>query len=247
MTADCVEPHAAFEVLVPGEPLCRCLNALVTEHLDLADTLAHRYARSGESGEDLVQVARLGLVLAARRYDPTLGVPFAGFAVPTVRGELRRYLRDHTWGVRPPRQLQELRPQVAQTVERLSQAWRRTPTVAELAREMQLPASLVSEILALDSAYRPDSLDVGPAGVGAPAEVLEAPSSRLDEVEGRITLEPSLAALPESNQKVLRLRYIDEWSQRRIAAAVGVSQMQVSRLLRRSLDLVREGLVSSQN
>jgi len=219
----------------------------VTEHLDLADTLAYRYSRPGESGEDLVQVARLGLVLAARRFDPTLGVPFAGFAVPTVRGELRRHLRDHAWGVRPPRQLQELRPQVARTAERLTQTWARNPTPVELAQEMQLPASMVSEVIALDSAYRPDSLDAGPSGAGAPAEVLEAPTSRLDEVEGRISLEPSLAALPESNRKVLRLRYTDEWSQRRIATAVGVSQMQVSRLLRRSLDLVREGLVSSQN
>jgi len=247
LTVDCATPHAVAEGFAPAESLCRCRNALVSENLDLADTLAYRYAGSGESAEDLVQVARLGLVLAARRFDPGLGVPFAGFAVPTIRGELRRHLRDHVWGVRPPRRLQELRPQIVQTAERLTQAWSRTPSPSEVAEEMELPTSLVAEIIALDSAYRPDSLDVGPAGLGAPAEVLEAPTSRLDEVEGRISLEPSLAALPESNRTVLRLRYTDEWSQRQIAAAVGVSQMQVSRLLRRSLDMVREGLLTSQN
>jgi len=221
---------------------------LVVDHLDLADTLAGRYAGGGEAEEDLLQVARLGLVLAARRYDPELGVPFAGFAVPTIRGELRRHLRDHTWGVRPPRRLQELRPQIAQTAERLTQTWSRTPTASELADEMGLPLSLVTETMALGSAYRPDSLDAARMSAGEPAEVLEAPSSRLDEVEGRISLEPSLAALPEPNRRLLRLRYTEELSQRRIAAAVGVSQMQVSRLLRRSLDLMRQGLVSaSQN
>ncbi|MGB7448267.1 MAG: sigma-70 family RNA polymerase sigma factor [Ornithinimicrobium sp.] len=224
-----------------------CPNTLVAEHLRLADNLAHRFACSGEPREDLVQVARLGLVLAARRFDPSTGVPFPAFATPTIRGELRRHLRDHAWGVRPPRKLQELRPQVVQTAEQLAQRWSRTPTTAELAREMQLPTTVVAEVLALDSAYRPDSLDVTGPGSGAPAEVLQAPSTRLDEVEGRVDLEPSLAALPESSRRVLRLRYTDEWSQQRIAAAVGVSQMQISRLLRQSLNLVRQGLVPSHN
>jgi RNA polymerase sigma-B factor len=247
LTVDCAPPHPTEEPAGPAAGSVRCPDELVADHLAMADSLAARYTCSGEPREDLVQVARLGLVLAARRFDSGVGVPFPAFATPTIRGELRRHLRDHAWGVRPPRRLQELRPLVVETAEELSQRWSRTPSTAELAGEMQLSATLVAEVLALDSAYRPDSLDGARPGAGAPAEVLRAPSTRLDEVEGRLDLEPSLAALPVSNRTVLRLRYTDEWSQQRIAAAVGVSQMQISRLLRQSLEMVRQGLVPSQN
>lgn len=218
---------------------CVCPTCLVSSHLSLADASARRFRGRGESLEDLVQVARLGLVLAAERYDASTGTPFAGFALPTIVGELRRHLRDQVWGVRPPRNLQELRPQVLAAREALTQQLRRAPRVDEIAAELALPASVITEALSLATAYRPDSLDIGPDGRGGPAEVLVAPRTRMDEVEGRLTLAPVLAELPESNRRVLRLHYIADLSQRSIAEEVGVSQMQVSRILRQSLKRMR--------
>lgn len=224
---------------VPVEGTCACLSCLVGSHLDVADASAWRFRGRGESLEDLVQVARLGLVLAAERYDPATGTPFVGFALPTIEGELRRHLRDQVWGVRPPRSLQELRPQVVVAREGLTQRLQRVPRVEEIAVELSLPTAVVAEAMSLETAYRPDSLDDAGAGGSGPAEVLIAPRTRMDELEGRLTLEPGFAELPESSRRVLRLHFLADLSQRSIAAEVGVSQMQVSRILRQSLKRMR--------
>lgn len=222
---------------------CLCPGCLVAAHLDLADTLAVRFRGKGEPYDDLVQVARLGLVLAARRFKPEAGISFGGFAVPTILGELRRHMRDHVWMVRPPRSLQELRSVAVAASEQLTQDLQRAAAVDEVAESLCLPTDRVAEAMALESAFRPDSLD-SPNTWGEAAEVLQAPQTRLEEVEGRISLAPSLDSLPTPNRQVLRLRYVGELSQRRIADVVGVSQMQVSRLLRESHDIVRRSLVS---
>ncbi|MGB5953305.1 MAG: sigma-70 family RNA polymerase sigma factor [Ornithinimicrobium sp.] len=221
---------------------CLCPACLVRKHLDVADVSARRFQGRGESLEDLIQVARLGLVLAAERFDPSAGTPFVGFAAPTIVGELRRHLRDQVWGVRPPRSLQELRPEVIAVRERLTQQLCRAPRVEEIAAELALPVATVAEALSLDTAYRPDSLDSRLPGEGGPAEVLVAPRTRMDELEGRLTLARSLAELPEPNRRVLRLHYLADLSQRSIAEEVGVSQMQVSRILRQSLDRMRRSM-----
>ncbi|CAN5576419.1 RNA polymerase sigma factor SigF [soil metagenome] len=231
---DCIAPSGD----TPSQG-CVCPPCLMSAHLELADVSARRFRGRGEPLEDLIQVARLGLVLASGRYDAATGTPFAGFALPTIVGELRRHLRDQVWGVRPPRSLQELRPQAVAARESLTQRLHRVPRVDEVAAELSLPTALVAEALSLATAYRPDSLDHEPEEVDGPAEVLVAPRTRLDEVEGRLILEPCFAALPESDQRVLRLHYVADLSQRRIAAEVGVSQMQVSRILKQSLDRMR--------
>lgn len=224
---------------------CLCPACLVSAHLGVADASALRFRGRGESLDDLVQVARLGLVLAAGRYDPSTGTPFVGFALPTIVGELRRHLRDQVWGVRPPRSLQELRPQALAAWESLTQQLQRAPRVDEVAAELSLPAGVVAEAMSLATAYRPDSLDSARDGESGPAEILIAPHTRMDELEGRLTLEPGLAELPESNRRVLRLHYIDDLSQRSIAAEVGVSQMQVSRILRQSLKQMRRTMCAN--
>lgn len=220
----------------PDQPPCWA--AVMADHLGLADRLAARFRGRGESMEDLVQVARLGLVLAAQRYDPSTSVPFAGYAVPTVLGELRRHFRDHLWVVRPPRRLQELRPRVMQAQDRLTQTLGRIPTVAEVAAHVEEPVPDVLEVLTLGSAYAPSQLE-GEPGV---AETLVAPEYRLTEVEDRLLLRPVLSSLPDSHRAVLRLHYFEGQSQREIAGVIGVSQMQVSRILRQSLDQARRAV-----
>lgn len=226
------------------QPLCP-LEARVLDHLDLADSLARRFRGRGEPLEDLVQVARLGLVLAAQRYDESCGVPFVGYAVPTVLGELRRHFRDQVWVVRPPRRLQELRPRVVAGHERLSHRLGRSPTATEMATDLGVPEADVIETLCLGSAYAPVSLEAGHDDrVGAPAESLVAPDARLEDVDTRLSLRPVLSGLPERSRTVLRLHYFEEQSQQQVAGHVGVSQMQVSRLLRSTLLRVREALTA---
>jgi len=220
------------------------VESLILDHLDLADNLAQRFRGRGEEIEDLVQVARLGLVVASRRYDPSTGVPFVGYAVPTVLGELRRHFRDFVWVVRPPRRLQELRPLVVTAHEGLSHSLGRSPTTAEMATDIDAPEGDVIEALCLGTAYTPVSLETSdPEHVGVVAETLVAPDVRLEEVDTRLTLRPVLARLPDRSRDVLRLHYFEEQSQQQVAGHIGVSQMQVSRILRSTLGQIREALV----
>lgn len=222
------------------------LEARVLDHLDLADSLAQRFRGRGEPLDDLVQVARLGLVLASQRYDQSSGVPFVGYAVPTVLGELRRHFRDHVWVVKPPRRLQELRPRVIAAHERLSHQLGRSPTATEMATDLGVPEADVIETLCLSSAYAPVSLEAGHDDrVGPPAETLVVPDVRLEEVDTRLSLRPVLSGLPDRSRTVLRLHYFEEQSQQLVAGQIGVSQMQISRILRSALSQVREALAAS--
>ncbi len=235
--------HRASHNSAPGDVTCTCVACLIADHLTLADSLALRFRRCGEPPEDLTQVARLGLVLAAHRYEPSKGTPFGGYAAPTILGELKRYMRDHAWTVRPPRTLQDLRPQCMATVEVLTQQFQRQPLVSEIAEAMELAPELVNEVVQLDSAYQPDSLDQPLQDADVPALALLATQKRLEHVEARMAVGPSLSALPEADRDVLRLHFKENLSQREIAAMLGVSQMQVSRIIRRTLAVMRRDIV----
>ncbi|MFD7699264.1 sigma-70 family RNA polymerase sigma factor [Streptomyces caelestis] len=217
--------------------------------LPMARRVTRRFGRHGEEFEDLVQVASLGLIKAVDGYDPARGHAFLAYALPKVTGELRRHLRDRTTTVRLPRPLQEASGRIFQAVEELEQrSGGRSPTSAQIAEHTGLGQDRVLSTLRAVHACRPRSLDE-PAGHGQ-----EGPLARLvgaeDPALGRVVDTVSLAALvkrlPERDRRVLYLRFYRERTQQQIADAVGVSQMQVSRILRRCLDRLREALLAGE-
>jgi RNA polymerase sigma-B factor len=223
-----------------GDPRAR--TELIERFLPLARSLARRYERSGEPLEDLVQVASLGLVKAIDGYDGERGVAFSSYAVPTIVGELKRYFRDRTWTVRPPRDLQELTLRVDRAAENLSAKLDRAPTVAELAAAIGATDEEVLEALQARGAHRGLSLQA-PAGGHESNMVLQdmlgASDDGFAQAETRILLDGLLAALPGRSREVLRLRFEQDLTQAEIGALLGVSQMQISRIIRQAIEQVR--------
>ena len=214
------------------------IDTLVTEHLGLADRIARRLTPAGQTREDFVQVARLGLVEAARRFEPGRGVPFSAYASTVITGHLKHHLRDRCWSVRPPRRLQDLWLQATATRDRLSQGLGRAPTVAELAAALEVSESSLVEALGAQQAWSADSFErltdaQGPAWEPAVAE------AGFERVDDRSWLRPALKQLPERLQLIVEMRFVHELTQSQIAERVGVSQMHVSRLLAQALAQLR--------
>ncbi len=221
----------------------RLRNALVAEHLSIAQALARRFANRGEPLDDLEQVATLGLVKAVERFDPAHGVPFAGYAVPTISGELRRHFRDATWALKVSRRAKDLHVRVPAAVERLHAELGRPPTPDELAQELGSSVDEVLDALDAERAYRTASIDT-PEGASAAGHALHraGPGGGLDP-EDRLLLRELLDGLPERERTIVGLRFFEDLSQSEIAERMGMSQVHVSRLLRRSLrDLQDRGL-----
>jgi RNA polymerase sigma-B factor len=214
------------------------IDALVRGHLALADRLALRYAGRGQPYEDLQQVAYLGLVTAARRFDPDRGVRFVTFAQATVVGELKKYFRDFAWQLRVARPVQELYLAVRTASEELTQLTGRSPTPAELADRVGATEEAVVESLEAGAALHVDSLDLPARDDDAPRE-MPCDEDGFRVVDERSWLVPALGLLPEREREILRLRFFDGLPQSAIAARIGVSQMHVSRLLTRALALLR--------
>ncbi len=221
----------------PQRPVLR--QRLVEAQLPLVHHLAQRFRGRGEPYDDLVQVGTIGLLNAVDRFDPERG-SFTGFAVPTILGEIRRHFRDRGWAMRVPRRLQELGRQVSEAREVLTQKLGRSPTVQEIAQHLDADPDLVLEALDTASVYATVPLPSTPEeGEMAPLGFID---SGLELVEHRATLRPLLARLPARERTILALRFVRGMSQSQIAAEVGVSQMHVSRLITRSLAVLREGL-----
>lgn len=218
-------------------------DALVLEHLDLARAVARRFSRRGTSrDEDLVQVAYVGLVKASRRFDPVRGHEFAAFAVPTITGEIKRHLRDSGWFVRPPRRVQELRARISEAGPRLAQAFGREPTASELVDDLGEPIAEVREALACGDHMQPTSLD-GPIGSDRDTTVgqmLPAQGDELDRAESAAVVSAALTALTPRDRRVVELRFFEDRTQSDIAGELGVTQMQVSRILARTLAAMRD-------
>ena len=226
----------------------RAREELIERYLPLARRLARRYQRTEEPIDDLVQVASLGLLKAVDRYDARRETAFSSFAVPTILGELRRHFRDRTWSVRVPRELQELALRVDKAAAALAAESSRAPTVAEIAAVVNVSEEQVLDAMQAASAYRAGSLDAprGGAGEEASGETV-ADSIGVDEggfarAEERATLEPMLAHITERERLVLRLRFGEDLTQAEIGERIGISQMQVSRLIRQAIARLREGL-----
>jgi RNA polymerase sigma-B factor len=216
---------------------------LVRRFLPLARTLARRYGRSSEPFEDLLQVASLGLLKALERFDPARGHAFQSFAVPTILGEMRRYFRDFGWAVHIPRGTQECALKVHDAQERFTRERGRAPTVNELAQYLELDTEEILDALQAIQAYDTLSLDAPPrhAGedVGSYAETTGREDERYELVELDVTVAAVLEHLPARERLILRMRFLEDLTQTEIAARVGISQMQVSRLLRHSLEQLR--------
>jgi RNA polymerase sigma-B factor len=216
---------------------------LVKRYLPLARGLAMRYGGGAEPNDDLIQVASLGLMGALDRYDPARGVPFPGFASPTILGELRRHFRDRVWTLRVPRGLQERIRDVETTIAKLASALERSPTVGEISESLQISEDDVLEAMEASGARRTMSLDqptggdeTGDSSIGDRVGD-EDPAYEL--VDERSAIEAGARALSDLEREVLRLRFVEDLTQSAIAEQVGYSQMHVSRILRKALARVR--------
>ena len=227
-------------------------NQLVLEYLDLAEALAGRFQARGRDRADLNQVAYLGLVKAARGFDTGRGTSFAAYAAPTITGELKRYLRDRCWMVRPPRYLQDLRSELLRAEPVLAQALGHPPTAAELALELDVSPDAVQEAMAAAASMHPASLDAveaGPDSTPLADTLVSGDDDPLDRLEELICLNQAIRELSTEDQELLYRRYFCEESQAELGRRFGVSQMQVSRRLSRVLvrlqGLLQEGNAQS--
>lgn len=221
-------------------------DALVTMHLPLVEHLARRFRDRGEHHEDLVQVGTIGLIKAVDRFDVDRGVEFSTYATPTIVGEIKRHFRDRGWAIRVPRRLQELRLLLNRGTADLTQQLGRSPTVAELAKHLDITEDEVLEGLESAQAYATASLDGGSddsGDGGSVAATLGSVDVELEGVDNRESLRPLLQALPEREKRILQLRFFEHKTQSEIAAEVGLSQMHVSRLLARTLAQLREQML----
>lgn len=220
-------------------------NALVEEFAWVARHCARRFADRGEPFDDLVQVGMLGVLKAVQRFDPEHGTSFVSFALPTVLGELRRHFRDATWAVRVPRRLKDLHVEVGATIDFLGTENGRPPTPDQVAEHLGITVEEVLEALDAGAAYRSTPLNVtGERGEDDTVSgvLLGVEDERLEGSEDRVMLREALAALPPRERRILELRFAEGLSQSEIAEQVGVSQVHVSRLLRKSIRMLQEHL-----
>ncbi len=221
----------------------RTRNALVEANLELVDYYVTRFGRGQVDGDDVRQQAFMALIKAVERFDPDVGVSFKTFANRTIEGELKRLLRDKSWSVRPPRSLQELAVRTRRLEPEMTQELGRTPRVEELAERMDESVDRVLEALSTGGAFRADSLDM-PIGDGAITKgaTLSGDLGDMADVERQIDVERLLAGLDERDRDIVRLRFVERRSQQEIADELGVSQSYLSRLLRQTLEQLRDDL-----
>jgi RNA polymerase sigma-B factor len=214
---------------------------LVQRYLPFVRSLARRYANRGEALEDIEQVGAIGLMKAIDRYDLSREVALTTYATPNVVGEIKRHFRDKAWTIRVPRHLQELNGRMSRTIEALTSSLGRSPTIADLARELGEPPESVLEAIEAGAAYAPMSLSAGPSPDSDldPMELIGGEDENYERTETRASLEPVLGELPARERLILRMRFEDGLTQTQIAEHVGISQMHVSRLIRKSLEQMR--------
>ena len=262
MTALSTPPHAYGEPLLDREARSQLTTSLLQQalhagaeerqelhsrvvvlHLDVAESVAWRYRGRGQDHEDLVQVARLGLVEAVERFDPDRG-PFLAFAVPTMLGHVKRHFRDHSWMVRPPRPIQERRQDIVQARDDLTHTLGRPATTAELARHLDLTDEEVREASNVQGCFQAASLDARYGDDGSESgyshvDVLGEEQAELGNIDTLATISPACLLLDAADRQLLYLRFYLQCTQDEIGARLGISQMQVSRRLRRILTRLR--------
>jgi RNA polymerase sigma-B factor len=235
----------AMAAAPPGHPSRQALRDRAIEAwLPLARHLARRYAGRGEPTDDLAQTAAIGLIKAIDRFDPSFGIDFAAYAIPTITGEIRRHFRDRTWSIRVPRRLQELRMAISGANNTLTNTLGRPPTVADIAAHLKITEEEVLEGLEGSRAYSATSLSTpaGPDGGLELGDTLGGEDHEYGLVETRLALGPAMACLSERERTILTLRFYGNLTQTQIADQVGVSQMHVSRLITGALLKLRRKL-----
>jgi RNA polymerase sigma-B factor len=217
---------------------------LIERYMSLVRSLARRYAYRGEQLDDLVQIGAIGLIKAIDRFNLDRGVELTTYATPNIIGEIKRHFRDKGWAVRVPRGLQELNVQVSKLIEQLTVQLGRSPTIPELAKAAGVEEEQVLEALESGRAYSSVSLSTGGGsdedGELDPLESLGTIDHEFEISEDRAVLAPGFKVLDERERKILHLRFFSGLTQSQIAAEIGISQMHVSRLIRRSLEKIRE-------
>jgi RNA polymerase sigma-B factor len=228
----------------------RAREQLIEQYMTLVRSLARRYSYRGEQLEDLVQIGAIGLIKAIDRFDLERGVELTTYATPNIIGEIKRHFRDKGWAVRVPRGLQELNVQLSRLMEQLTVQLGRSPTIPELAKVAGVEEEEVLEALESGRAYTSLSLSVGGGGGDDddldPLESLGTEEHQYEVSEDRAVLAPGFRALDERERKILQLRFFDGLTQSQIAQQVGISQMHVSRLIRRSLEKIRETIAEDE-
>jgi RNA polymerase sigma-B factor len=223
---------------------------LIEQYMSLVRSLARRYAYRGEQLEDLVQIGAIGLIKAIDRFDLERGVELTTYATPNIIGEIKRHFRDKGWAVRVPRGLQELNVQLSRLMEQLTVQLGRSPTIPELAKASGSTEEEVLEALESGRAYSSLSLSSGGGGDGEddldPLESIGSEEQQYEVSENRAVLAPGFKALDERERMILQLRFFDGLTQSQIAQQVGISQMHVSRLIRRSLEKIRETIAADE-
>ena len=246
----CPRPDRELSSLQTVEPRSspsrKLVNELIETHLHVARSVAHRYGNRGVDLDDLEQVALLGLTKAAQRFDADAGHDFLSYAVPTIRGEVRRYFRDAGWMVRPPRRVQELQARIRRAQSDLGMQLGRSPRPSEVAAHLGEDLDNVVEALSADGCFTPTSLDM-PLGEGGSSigELISDEDGAIESAEARVVLRPVLQELTERDRRVLHLRFFEGRTQQEIADDLGLTQAQVSRVLSRILANLRVRLGES--
>ena len=224
---------------------------LIEQYMSLVRSLARRYSYRGEQFEDLVQIGAIGLIKAIDRFDLERGVELTTYATPNIIGEIKRHFRDKGWSVRVPRGLQELNVQLSRLMDQLTVQLSRSPTIPELAKASGSTEEEVLEALESGRAYSSLSLSSGGGTDGEddldPLESIGTEEHQYEVSEDRAVLAPGFRALDERERKILQLRFFDGLTQSQIAAHVGISQMHVSRLIRRSLEKIRDEIAAEEH
>lgn len=221
---------------------------LITRYLPLVRGLARRFASRGQPVEDLIQVGSIGLIKAIDRFDANRGVELSTYATPTIMGEIKRYFRDKGWAVKVPRALQDLNVRLNRVIEQLTSELSRSPTVADMALACQVSEEEVLEALESGRAY--NSLSIYGAGASEDDDAFEildclgGDEGAYELVEQRRFLAPAMERLEERERLILHLRFFEGMTQTQIAARVGISQMHVSRLIRKAVDALRETMIA---
>ncbi|MRH43617.1 RNA polymerase sigma factor SigB [Aquibacillus halophilus] len=225
---------------------------IVLAYQDLVKSIARKYSKNNTIHEDLVQVGMLGLLAAIRRYDSSLGKSFESFAIPTIIGEIKRFIRDKTWSVHVPRRIKELGPKIKKAVEQLTTDNQQSPSVKEIANYLEVPEEEVLETMEMSQSYKALSVDrkVEADSDGSTVSILELIGNSEEGYENtdqRMLLEKILPILSDREKEIIQCTYFDNMSQKDTGETLGISQMHVSRLQRRALRKLREALQSESS